>query len=126
MTKFTEGRHAGEGLISEANFNRSRDAVVIASGSGVIAPGTILGKITASGKFVPSTDAEVAGKEGADTASAIALYGCDATSEDVSITAITRDAEWNGGTVTYHSSVNSGPKKAAKADQLRAAGIILR
>jgi hypothetical protein len=38
MTKLTEGRHPGEFLLSEANFHRSRDNVVVASGSGVLEP----------------------------------------------------------------------------------------
>ena len=82
MTKFTEGRHAGEGLLSEANFHRSRDKAVIKAGSGVVQPGAPLGKITAGGKFAPSPNASVAGIEGAEVATAIALYGCDATAAD--------------------------------------------
>lgn len=125
-TTFTEGRHATEGLLSEANFHRSRDNIVIASGAGVIVPGTVLGKIAASGKYVPSADAEVIGEEGAETAVAIALYGCDATSADQKIAAITRDAEWNGHTLTFDASVNDATKKATKAAQLAAQGIIAR
>ena len=59
MTKFTEGRHPGEGLFSEANGHRSRDVITIAAGSGVVGPGTVVGKITASGKFAPSPVATI-------------------------------------------------------------------
>ena len=63
MTTLTEGRHPGEGLLSEANFHRSRGKATIKSGSGVIEPGAIFGKITAGGKFAPSPAAETVGVE---------------------------------------------------------------
>ncbi len=126
MTKFTEGRHAGEGLLSEANFHRSRDKAVIASGSGVIEPGTILGKITTGGKYTPSPNAEVEGIEGAQTGIAIALYGCDATSADQEIAIISRDAEWRIGALVYEASVDNDTKRATKRAQLAAVGIIAR
>lgn len=126
MTTFTEGRHATEGLLSEAEFHRSRDNITIAAGAGLILPGQVLGKVTASGKYVPSANASVTGEEGAEVANAIALYGCDATTEDQKIAAITRDAEWNGHTLSYDATVNDATKKAAKAAQLAAQGIIAR
>lgn len=50
MTKFTEGRHATEGLMSEANFHRSRGNAKIAEGTPAFDPGTILGKYDVGGK----------------------------------------------------------------------------
>jgi Bacteriophage lambda head decoration protein D len=44
-----ESRHPGEFMVSEANGWRSRDTVTIASGSGELEPGTVLGKITLAG-----------------------------------------------------------------------------
>lgn len=126
MTKFTEGRRATEGLLSEANFHRSRDNITIAAGAGVVVPGTVLGKVTASGKYVPSANAEVVGEVGAEVGVAIALYGCDATTEDQAIAAITRDAEWNGHTLTFDGTVNDATKIATKTAQLAAKGIIAR
>jgi len=76
MTVLTEGRHPGEFLMTEANGQRSRDSITIASGAGIIAPGTVLGKITASGKYLASA---AGATDGSQTAVAIALYGCDAT-----------------------------------------------
>ena len=54
MTVLLETRHPGEFLMTEANGQRSRETITIASGAGVIAPGTVLGKVTASGKYVAS------------------------------------------------------------------------
>lgn len=126
MTKFTEGRHPGEFLLSEANFHRSRGKVTIASGSGVFAPGTVIGKITSGGKFAPSPNAETAGIEGAETALAVTIYGGDATSADVEVAVIERDAEVKGFALAYASSVDNDTKKGTKATQLRAVGIIVR
>lgn len=212
MTVFTEGRHAAEGLMSEANFHRSRDTITILSGSGVLKPGTVLGAVkvgaataaaksggntgdatisavtlgkdpkagvyqvrftaatkfdvidpegfklksgatgvaysddlgftitagstpmvegdgfditvaTGSKKFVPSPN--TAG-DGSEDAAAILLHEVDATSADVKVAAITRDAEWNVNTLSYHASVDDAGKRAAKHDQLAAVGIIAR
>ena len=51
MTVLVETRHAGEFILSEANGQRSREAITIASGAGIIAAGTVLGKVTATGKY---------------------------------------------------------------------------
>ena len=126
MTKFTEGRHAGEGLLSEANFHRSRGKATIKSGSGLIEPGAILGKITTGGKFAPSPAAETVGIEGAQTAVAIALYGCDATAADQEIAIIERDAEWRISAAVYEATVDTDAEKLVKRTQLAAVGIILR
>lgn len=123
MTVFNEGRGAGEFLLSEANGNRSRDVVTVASGAGVIAPGTVLGKLTSGGKYTPSP---ATGSDGSQTAVAVALYGCDATSADQKVVVIARDAEVNTNLLAYASSVDDATKKAAKATQLAAVGIIVR
>lgn len=44
MTVLTEGRYGGEFVLSEASRARSRDIITIASGAGVVKPGTVLGK----------------------------------------------------------------------------------
>ncbi|MAU95429.1 MAG: head decoration protein [Fulvimarina sp.] len=123
MVTFTEGRHACEGLLSEANFHRSRDNITVVSGAGILAPGTVLAKITASGKYKAST---ATGSDGGQTANAILLYPVDATAADVQVAAITRDAEWNVHTLSYDSTVDDDTKKAAKHVQLAAVGIIVR
>lgn len=114
---------AVEFILSEANPDRSRDTIVIASGSGVVTAGTVLGKITASGKYAPSP---ATGSDGAQTGVALNLYTVDATSADVKVTGLTRDAEVNGNCIFYAASVDDNTKKAAKATQLAAVGIIVR
>ncbi len=123
MPPLTEGPRPGEFIMSEANWHRSRDTITIVAGSGKVLPGTVLGKVTASSKYAPSP---ATGSDGAQTGVAINLYGVDATSVDVKVTAFTRDAEVNGKCLAYEATVNDDTKKLAKAAQLAAAGIIVR
>lgn len=44
-TTYDEARHAGWGLLSEADGTRSRESITIASGAGVVAVMTVLGQI---------------------------------------------------------------------------------
>lgn len=48
MSIKTEGVHAGEFLLSEANGERSRENIVISAGSGVVMAGTLVAVITAA------------------------------------------------------------------------------
>jgi hypothetical protein len=124
MPVITEkARYAGDFLMSEGPNHYSREAIIIASGAGKVVPGTILGKITASGKYVPSP---ATGADGSQTGVAIALYDVDATSADAKVAAIVRLAEVNKNSLVYEATVNDTTKKAAKLAQLVTAGIIPR
>lgn len=207
----TEGRHPAEFIVSEANGRRSRDVVTVASGAGVLVPGTVLGKlargdataaaksggntgdatisavtlgagakvgvytvrhttatnfdvfdpdgfkltsgtagsaydndvgftITAgstpmvagdgfditvaagSGKFVMyDQDAD----DGSEVAAGVLMYGVDATSADVDVTALVRDAELNGGELVWPADITEGETTTA-VGQLADAGLIVR
>lgn len=123
MTTLTEGRHSGEFILSEAEAGRARDTVVVASGSGKIEPGTVLGKVTASGKFKPAT---ATGTDGGETAVAVAIGGGDATSADIKVAVIARAAQVKAAALVYGSTINDNTKKAAANAQLAAAGIVVR
>ena len=75
------------------------------------------------GKYAPANTAAV---DGSAKGVALNLYKVDATSADVVVAAITRDAEVNGNFLTYHSSVDDADKKAAQVASLATAGIIVR
>lgn len=129
MTVFNEGRHPGEFLLTEANGQRSRGVAVVASGSGIIAPGAVLGVYTSGandGKYSLAPNAAADPDVGNQVAVAVALYGCDATSADQTIAIIERDAEVKGDILTFDASVDNDAKKAAKAAQLAAVGILVR
>lgn len=123
MTVMHEGRHPGEFVMSEASGQRSRENITIAAGAGVLAPGTVLGRVTASGKYVASSNTA---SDGSQTAAAIALYGCDASAADASISAIVRDAEVNGNILTWHPDRDQLAEQTAANTDLASAGIIVR
>lgn len=120
MTVLTEGRYAAEFILWEQGPTYSRDNITIASGAGVIAPGTVLGKVTATGKYVASA---VGASDGSEVAAAINVYPVDATSADVEVAAITRAAEVNGNILTYHADRDQQSEKDAANAQLLALGI---
>lgn len=127
-TVYTEGKHPGSFIMAEQPGvgALSREVITIASGAGIVAPGTVLGKITASGKYIPSPAAEVSGSEGAEVAAAINIYGVDATDADVEVTAIVRMATINGHELTYDASRNLDAEKLAARVDLAAENIIVR
>lgn len=223
MTSFSEGRHPGEFVMSEAGGFRSREKGIIVAGSGILPPGTIIGLVSigaasvaaksggntgdgtltmdattpllagaiagvwtvrcitaaansgtfrvedpngivrgdvvvgaafadgikfviadagsddfivgdgfditvavGSKKYAPSPDQIVQAIAGAEKASAITLYGVDATDVDVEVAIFARDAEVNRSKLTYASSVDDATKRAAKIAQLASVGIIAR
>ena len=60
----TEGQHTGEFILSEANGKRSRETVTVTvAADTTLATGSVLGKITATGKYVPYNNAAADGSE---------------------------------------------------------------
>lgn len=123
MATFTEGRHALENLLYEADAGYSRGRGTILSGSGKLDAGTVLGRVTASGKLKPAT---AAGADGGQTAVAILAYAVDATSADADAVLIERHAIWNDKTLIFDPSVDDATKRGAKLAQLSAVGILAR
>ena len=123
MTALQEKPRPCAFVMSEANGQRSRGTVTVASGAGPIEPGTVLGKITASGKYIASA---AGASDGSQTAVAIALYGCDATAADAPVAAIVRHAEVNAALLIYHADRDQAAEKTAANGALAAVGIIVR
>lgn len=126
MTTVTEGRHAAEFLLSEAEGTRSRDKVTLEGGftdAGKLKPGTVLGQIAANSKWAASP---ASGSDGSQTAKAVLLDWVDLADGDVDAAVIARDAEVNGDCLEYEATVDTDNEKAAKATQLAAVGIIVR
>lgn len=122
MTTFTETAHPMEGLTSEANGFRSRDAITIAE-SQTIVPGAVLGKVTATGQYVVY---DPAATDGSETAAAIALYpATTAAGETQVIAAIMRDAEFRLGSLVFEAAVDQAGQDAAIAS-LASAHILAR
>jgi len=115
---------SGSFIISEANFYRPRDTVMLQGGCGQLAFGTVLGRITATGLYVP---APAAATDGSDTAIAILFEDTDASGPDnVPAGVVARDADVYAGALSYDVSVAAAADIAAKWAQLEQVGIIVR
>ncbi|WP_068318910.1 head decoration protein [Polycladidibacter hongkongensis] len=122
MTKTMRARDLSF-LLSEASGNRSRETVTLSGSDGLIAAGTVLGKMTASGKYKPAT---AAGNDGAEKGAAVLCYAVDPGGQDAEVVVIARDAEVKEPLLVFHTSVNTGAEITAKRDELAEAGIITR
>ena len=123
MTVLIEGKRPGAFLLSEATGQRARENITIASGAGIVAPGSVLGKVTATGKYLVSA---VGATDGSQTPAAINIYGADASTTDAEVSAIVRDAEVNGNCLTYHADRDQPAEKAAANTALANLGVIVR
>lgn len=95
-TLLNETRGPGFFIAHEANGTISRETIVVDTGA--LAVGTILGKITASGKYVQVAPAAV---DGSEVAAGILYDAVDATAGDVEAVAIVRHAEVNKDELVY-------------------------
>lgn len=119
MTVLTQGYNVGEWLLSEAEGQRSRDVVTVTIAGAVALPsGTVLGKITASGKFIKYLDGAA---DGSQTAAAILLNSLPGTNGDYKATVFNTDAEVIGAMLNGGAGVDAN----GKADLL-ALGIKVR
>ena len=100
----------------------SRDEGIIASGAGVVTCGTVLGQVTASGKFVPHAPGA---SDGSQNAARVILETVDATSADVRAVLLARHAEVVLQSLIFAGGINSTQKTAALA-ALEARGIVAR
>lgn len=121
MTTLTETTHPGGFLVWEAFRDYSRETITVASG--LLTPGTVLGKITASGKYAAHDPAAV---DGTETAVAVLWGKADATGGDVPAVAVVRGP----AIVNRHDLVFAGtlsaPEIAAAHAALLAVGILVR
>lgn len=120
QTALSEARHMGGFIVSMANGQRSFDRIVLAQGSVGLA-GTVLGKVTATGSFIPCV--ETAG-DGSQVAAAILYAATDASVADTHCAAFTRSAEVNGSELDYGAA--TAPQILAMNGQLAAVGIVVR
>lgn len=90
---------------------RSREAVTVAAGHNVVS-GTVLGKVTATGKVVPHT---AAAADGSQNVYGILFDNVDATAADKKGVAIVRDAVVASDRLTYHPAADATEKAAIVA-----------
>jgi hypothetical protein len=114
---------ASDWLKSEDGSYRSRDTAVIAAGSGKLKSGQVLGKLSASGKYVPNA---ASGSDGSQTSVAVLVFPVDATSADAPAVVVARHAVVSHAGLIHGATVNDATKRAAANGQLGAVGIIVR
>lgn len=116
----------GDLLKYELNGNYCRETVTLKAGTAYVL-GSVLGKITASGKYRLSPAAAVSGDEGAETAVAVLIEAVDATGGDKAGLIVARGpAIVSNAALTFDASIDQPAKKTTKLGQLAAAGIIPR
>lgn len=121
MATLTEARRTGEFILSEANGTISREAITVVSGQDLEA-GTVVGKITASGKYTAYDDDNA---DGSQTAAGILYAAVDASGADAPGVIIARHAEVADALLIWAGTNDAGDKTAGKAD-LAALDIIIR
>lgn len=109
-----ETKHTGEFLMWEAG-TISREVVTLAAAAAALEAGTVLGKITASGKYVAYNNGA---SDGSEVAAAILYADAPDLAVDQKVTVVARLAEVNGAVLT-------GIDTPGKAD-LAALNIIVR
>ena len=121
--------YVADWLKHESDNYHSRDTGTLAAGSGVVVTGTVLAKVTATGKYVP---AAASGADGSQTAVACLIVGdaqatsVDATSADKKIVVLSRHGDVSHAGITYGPTINDATKRAAANAQLAAVGIVVR
>lgn len=123
MTVFTMGPRAAAFIASEANGTRSRDPILIAQGTGTVQPGTVLGRITASGQYVPLN---LSASDGSEVAAGV-LFDAVARNASAAVrgVGVVRDAELDGFELIWPTGITD-PQKATAIAQLELRGLVVR
>ena len=123
MPVLTQPPSMGDVLKYEVNPNYTREVVPLLAGT-PYPVGSVLGKITASGKYKLATSG---GTDGAQTAAAVLLYAVDASLADAQGIVLTRGpAIVARAALAYDASVADAAKITTKLGQLETLGIIAR
>lgn len=131
MARLEESIHSGD-IVKYSIPEYSRDDITLAAGSGKLKCGTVLGKISASGKYEP-VRLKVKNEEGADVdntggsqiACAVLLSDVDATTADAKAVALSRHSIVLNEYLIYPTDFTED-EKANALSELEAVGIIKR
>lgn len=121
MTTLTEGPGTANYIVSEANGTRSRDVETLLVGNNLL-PGTVLGRITASGKYTQVTPGA---SDGSEKAVAVLFAAVNATAADRAAVITARDTEVRAAALILPAAATT-PQKNAILDQLASVGIVAR
>ena len=123
MTTLTELPHHGNFVLSmDDDGNLSVDNITVASSAAVLQPGTVLGKVTASGKFLPIA---FAASDGTQNFAGVLMGRADPTAGDVGAVSLARHAEVYASGLIWPTGATA-PQIAAALAQAAAALIVAR
>ena len=121
MDPITEGRTAGDFLLFEEDKHYRRDEVTVAAGAD-LAPGTVLGQVTADGKFV-ACDHTAA--DGSEVAQAVLLTPARAAEADVTdAIVIARHARVRRAGLVFDEAFTTESQRDGAIAELKAQGIL--
>ena len=121
MATLTEGNYQGDLVMFEEDKDYSREAVTIAAGAD-LKIGAVLGKITASGKYIHSDPAAL---DGSQTPVAVLLQDADAASADVTnAVVLVRHARVRRAALNYAAAIDTVGERDTAVAALAAVGII--
>lgn len=115
MPNLQELRHVGEHIVSESNGTQSREEITVAVSGSPILSGTVLGKVTANGKYKPYASGA---SDGSQTAVAVLYTQLNAQTGDAKAVAHVRNCEV--------SAANMTGLDANARTNLAALGVIVR
>ena len=107
---------------TEGENRYSRDDVILASGSAALEVGTVLGQVTASGKYEAL---DLAGEDGTEEAVAVLLQKTPALTADRIVIVLSRTSEVVSQALVWPAGINATQKAAALAS-LKSRGIVAR
>ena len=123
MSVLTQPPSMGDVLKYEVNPNYTRETVTLLAGT-AYPVGSVLGRITASGKHKLATSG---GADGAQTAAAVLLYAVDAILADaVGIVVVRGPVIVSRAALTFDPTVDDAGKITTKLGQLASLGIVPR
>ena len=120
MTTLNEANYPGDVILFEEDNRYSRDVVTIGTAAD-LKTGAVLGKITATGKYIHSAPAAV---DGSQTPVAVLLADADAAAADVTAVVLTRHAKVRRAGLNYEASIDTAGERQTAIDALAAVGII--
>lgn len=120
MTTLTEGNYQGDLIRYEADNRYSREEITVASGAD-LKIGSVLGKITASGKYVISLPGA---SDGSQTPAAVLVTFAAAATADAKAVALVREAKLNRSALIFGSTINDSTKRNTAVAALKTVGIV--
>ncbi|WP_422074106.1 head decoration protein [Tranquillimonas rosea] len=122
MPTLNEGKTPGDFLLYETPSAYCRDEITVAAGAD-LEPGTVLGQVTASGKYVASDQGAA---DGSETPAAVLLTRASSASADVegAIALVRGPAQVRRGGLVFDDSWSTETLRDSACASLETAGIV--